>query len=59
RYSGTWSEDLYRENEKILLEAIEAAGLKAIGEPIFARYNAPFSLWFMRRNEVLVEVEAP
>ncbi|NIQ98530.1 MAG: heme-binding protein [Desulfuromonadales bacterium] len=59
RYSGTWSEDLYRENEKILLEAVEAAGLKMIGEPIFARYNAPFSLWFLRRNEVLVEVEAP
>ncbi|MFO7982539.1 MAG: heme-binding protein [Desulfuromonadales bacterium] len=59
RYSGTWSEELYRKNEKILLEAIEEAGLKAIGEPIFARYNAPFSLWFLRRNEVLIEVDVP
>lgn len=59
RYSGTWSEERYRENEKILLDALSEAGFKAIGEPIFARYNAPFSLWFMRRNEVLVEVERP
>ncbi|HKL48624.1 MAG TPA: heme-binding protein [Desulfuromonadales bacterium] len=59
RYSGTWSEERYRKNEEILLEAIEEAGLKAIGEPIFARYNAPFSLWFLRRNEVLIEVDMP
>lgn len=56
-YSGTWSEQLYRENEQILREALQQAELKTIGTPIFARYNAPFSLWFMRRNEVLIEVE--
>ena len=56
RYSGTWSEQRYRENEQILLEAIQEAGLKVLSPPIFARYNAPFSLWFLRRNEILVEV---
>jgi len=55
-YSGTWSERRYRENEAALLEAAKAAGLTAVGEPIFARYNSPFTLWFLRRNEVLVEV---
>ncbi len=59
RYSGTWSEKRYRKNEKMLLEALRQAGLKTLGPPIFARYNAPFSLWFLRRNEVLIEVEAP
>lgn len=59
RYSGTWSEKRYRQNEKILLDALRQAELKIIGPPIFARYNAPFSLWFLRRNEVLIEVEAP
>ena len=59
RYSGTWSEERYRKNQQRLLEAVEAAGLKTLGTPIFARYNAPFSLWFMRRNEVLIEVAAP
>ena len=59
RYSGTWSEERYRKNQQQLLEAVQAAGLKTLGTPIFARYNAPFSLWFLRRNEVLIEVAAP
>jgi hypothetical protein len=56
-YSGTWSEKRYRENETALLEALKAEGIQPIGEPIFARYNSPFTLWFMRTNEVLVEVK--
>jgi hypothetical protein len=59
RYSGTWSEERYRKNQQQLLEAVKTAGLKTLGAPIFARYNAPFSLWFLRRNEVLIEVAAP
>ena len=56
-YSGTWSEERYRRNEAALLEAVAAAGLQPIAAPVFARYNSPFTLWFMRRNEVLVEVK--
>lgn len=59
RYSGTWSEERYRENEKVLITALAKEGLRVLGEPIFARYNAPFSLWFLRRNEVLIEVRIP
>jgi len=59
RYSGTWSEERYRNNQQQLLEAVQAAGLKPLGTALFARYNAPFSLWFLRRNEVLIEVAAP
>jgi hypothetical protein len=29
----------------------------ARGEPVLARYNPPFTPWFMRRNEVLIPVE--
>jgi len=56
-YSGTWSEKRYRQHEAALLEAVKNAGMITIGEPIFARYNSPFTLWFLRKNEVLVEVE--
>jgi len=59
RYSGTWSQKRYRKNEAILTEAAGKAGLTTVGKPIFARYNAPFSLWFLRRNEVLIEVKVP
>ena len=56
RYSGVWSEERYRENESILLQAVAQAGLQTVGRPVFARYNPPFTLWFLRRNEVLIEV---
>jgi hypothetical protein len=56
RYSGRWTESRYRENEGALLEAVQTAGYVAIGAPEWARYNAPFMPWFLRRNEVLVEV---
>jgi len=57
RYSGTWRQDRYEEKEARLKSLVEERGLKAVGEPIFARYNSPFALWFLRRNEVLIPVE--
>lgn len=58
RYSGFWSESNYRDNEAQLRERIKARGLVIRGEPILARYNPPFTPWFMRRNEVLIAVSA-
>ncbi len=55
-YTGSWSEQRYRDNESRLLQAVEARGLVKTGQPVFARYNSPFTLWFLRKNEVLVEV---
>jgi len=57
QYSGTWGLKNYLENEAILLAAIEREGLEKAGEAVFARYDPPWSLWFMRRNEVMVEVK--
>ena len=56
RCSGGWGESRYRQHEARLLQAVRGAGFTPIGEPINARCNSPFSLPFLRRNEVLIEV---
>lgn len=56
RYSGTWSEKNYLENKERLEIWIQENGFKISGEPVWARYNPPFTLWFLRRNEILIPV---
>lgn len=57
QYSGGWGEEKYKKNEALLLRKLKIAGIKTIGNPSFARYNSPFSLWFMRRNEIMIEIK--
>jgi effector-binding domain-containing protein len=57
RYSGTWSKKRYEEKRNLLENFIRRHGLKITGEDIFARYDPPFQLWFLRRNEVLFPIE--
>lgn len=57
QYSGRWSEDNYRRQEISLISALTIDGLDTRSEPFLARYNSPFTPWFMRRNEVLVELD--
>ena len=56
RSSGTWSEKSYKKHLARLLEWMESESLEAVGEPVWARYNAPFTPWFMRRNEILIPI---
>ena len=56
RYSGGWSEGKYRKQESEFLRALATDRVKTFGEPMFARYNGPFTPWFMRRNEIQIEV---
>jgi hypothetical protein len=57
RYSGSWSRKKYETNKTLLEEFIGSKGLRITGQDIFARYDPPFQLWFLRRNEVLFPVE--
>jgi hypothetical protein len=58
-YSGSWSKARYEEHKALLEAFIQKQKLQPLGEPVLARYNSPFTLWFLRRNEVLVPVQMP
>ncbi len=57
RYSGFWSESGYQKNKSRLEKWIDKKGYTVLGQPVWARYNAPFMPWFLRRNEVLIPIE--
>jgi hypothetical protein len=52
RFSGLWTEANYRKHLDQLQSTLRRAGLAWVGEPIYSRYNAPWTPWFMRRNEI-------
>jgi hypothetical protein len=52
RYSGFWSESNYQKHLDTLQTALRDAGLAWVGEAVYSRYNAPFTPWFLRRNEI-------
>ncbi|MBM4148262.1 MAG: heme-binding protein [Lentisphaerae bacterium] len=54
RYSGTWSRRGYEKHLARLRAWMTEHDLESSGAPVWARYNAPFTPWFLRRNEVLV-----
>jgi hypothetical protein len=57
RYSGTWSQGGYEEHLKQLEAALAKEGLRWHGEPGWARYDPPWTPWFMRRNEIWLELD--
>jgi effector-binding domain-containing protein len=58
RYSGFWSEKNYLRYKMELESWIHERGLTIVGDPVWARYNPPFTPWFLRRNEILIPVKA-
>ena len=55
-FSGTNSNENVTEHENQLMNYIEANQLKIIGSPKYAFYNTPWTLPFLRRNEVMIEI---
>jgi effector-binding domain-containing protein len=56
KFSGTNSNENVTEHENQLMNYIEANQIKIIDSPKYAFYNAPWTLPFMRRNEVMIEI---
>jgi hypothetical protein len=57
RFSGLAREHQVEEETAGLNGYITSHHLRPIGPPALARYNPPWTLWFMRRNEVWIPVE--
>ena len=56
KFSGRWSNSIFKKKSKKMLEELTKAGIKTVGQVFTMRYNGPFTPWFMRRNEVAVEI---
>ena len=55
-FSGTNSNENVTKHENQLMNYIEANQINIIGSPKYAFYNAPWTLPFLRRNEVMIEI---
>ncbi|MDJ0710867.1 MAG: heme-binding protein [Woeseiaceae bacterium] len=55
-FSGRWSDRNFARHERALLEELAAQGIETRGAAEIARYNSPFTPWFLRRNEIIVPV---
>jgi hypothetical protein len=56
RFSGFWSDANYNKHLAELERALREAGVQWSGEPIYSRYNSPFTPWFLRRNEIWLQL---
>lgn len=57
RFSGVAGPNDMETKSSELLALVKAHDQSAIGPVSLAQYNPPWTLWFMRRNEVMVEVK--
>ena len=57
RYSGRWTDENYAQHLGELRDALRTAGIAAHGTPILSRYNGPYVLPFLRRNEIWLPIE--
>jgi hypothetical protein len=59
QFSGRWTERNISRHREALLKELTELGIEVTGSPELARYNSPFTPWFLRRNEIIVPVEWP
>jgi hypothetical protein len=59
RFSGMGGKDSLDRHTKELEELISAMKLRPLSPPTYAFYNPPWTLPFLRRNEVMVETAGP
>ena len=56
-YSGSWKQSAFEQNLERLRGWIEDNRLETASPPRFAAYDPPWTLPFMRRNEIMLELK--
>lgn len=57
QFSGLVTENKMQEKVALLSDWLNKKSLKSISNPELARYNPPWTLPFLRRNEIMIEIE--
>jgi hypothetical protein len=57
-FSGFWSDSNLQSHRAQLQDFIRRHQLAAVSTPVYAFYDPPWTPWFWRTNEVLIEVAA-
>ena len=55
-FSGFWSDSNFRSHQQQLLDFLKTHQLTAVSTPVYGYYDPPWTPWFLRTNEVLVEI---
>lgn len=55
-FSGVANDRMYQEKSSALRQWVADQGLRGRGETVLAQYDPPWIPWFLRRNEVLLEL---
>ncbi len=57
RFSGMWTKANLNKRTSNLQEFIKSKNLVIVSEPVYAFFNPPWTPWFLRRNEIMIEVK--
>jgi len=55
-FSGFWSDSNFKSHQEELMEFVTRKGLTPVSGPIYAYYDPPWTPWFLRTNEVQMEI---
>lgn len=59
KFTGRWTESAYDRQLAQLKQQLSVYGIAEIGPPRFARFDPPWTPWFMRRNEIQIPITTP
>ena len=58
RFSGRWTDENMWEHQQMLYNWLKEHSIAAVASPVIARYDPPFMPWFLRRNEIQIDIPA-